>query len=179
MKYKKLIDELQECGVIKFGDFSLTSGIKSKYYIDVKKAITRPKILELICEQIIDIIVDQNIKVDYIACVELGAVPIGTIISIKTGLPLIIIRKTEKNHGLENRIIGDPEKTKIALLVEDITTTGGSVIDAVGVMRNEGLIVKNVISVVDRGEGAKESIEKECLNITSLVKIEDLISLIV
>lgn len=172
---KELGNKLQECGAIKFGDFTLASGIESKYYIDVKKAVTRPKILEIIAGHIIDTINNADIQADYIACIELGAVPIGTIISVVTGLPLLIIRKAEKDHGLKSRIVGDHEKKKIALLVEDVTTTGGSVISAVKVMRNEDLIVRYVISIVDRDEGAEEALKKEGLRLISLVKAKTLL----
>ena len=90
-------------------------------------------------------------------------------------MPLIIIRKSEKDHGLESRIIGDPEAKKVVLLVEDVTTTGGSVINAVQVLRNEGLVVKDIMVVVDRDEGAEEALEKEGLNLISLVKANSLL----
>lgn len=166
---------LKTCEAIKFGDFILASGKKSKYYIDVKKAITKPRILKMISNNIIEYMKANNIRPDYISCIELGAVPIGTAVSLETELPLIIIRKAGKNHGIKNRIIGDPEKKKVALLVEDVTTTGGSVISAVKVMRNEGLIVENVISIVDRDEGAEENLNKEGLTLISLVKVRTLL----
>ncbi len=170
MRYKDLEEKLQECGAIKFEDYRLVSGIDSKYYIDVKKAITRPEILGLIRKHIIDIIFKHYRKVDYIACVELGGVPIGTAISLATGLPLIIIRKEQKEYGLKNRIVGDIEKGKIALFVEDVTTTGGSVLNTVHILRNEGMIVQNVISVVDRDEGAKDALDKEGLTLRYLIE---------
>jgi len=175
MNNKELGDKLQECGAVKFGDFTLASGKKSRYYVDVKKAITKPKILELICEHVIDAIVDRCLKCDYIACVELGSVPIGTIVSVTMETPLLIIRKSQKDHGIKNRIIGDPEKKKIAILVEDVTTTGGSVISAVKALRDEGLIVQTVVSIVDRDEGAEEALAKEGLTLISLVKAKTLL----
>lgn len=175
MSNKELGDILQECGAVKFGDFTIASRKKSKYYIDVKKAATKPKILDLICGHIVDVISDHDIEADYIACVELGAVPIGVMVSVKTGLPLIIIRKVQKDHGLESRIIGDPEKAKTALLVEDVTTTGMSVISAVKALRDEGLIIRHVISVVDRDEGAEGALDKEGLTLMSLVKVKTLL----
>jgi orotate phosphoribosyltransferase len=175
MNDKKLGDKLQECGAVKFGDFTLASGKKSRYYVDIKKAVTKPEILELICEHVTNVIVDRNIQTDYIAAVELGAVPIGVMVSVLTGLPLLIIRKAQKDHGLKSRIVGDLEKTKTALFVEDVTTTGGSIIGAVKVLRDEGLIVETVISVVDREEGAEIALAEEGLTLISLVKAKTLL----
>ncbi len=173
--YEELGNILQSCKAIKFGEFTLASGKKSRYYVDVKKAITKPKILELICEHIVDIIRDLHINVDYVACVELGAVPIGVEVSIKTGLDLIIIRKERKDHGIQSKIVGDFEKTKTALLVEDVTTTGGSVILAVQTLRDAGIVVTKVISVVDRDEGAEEALDKEGLKLYTLVRAKTLL----
>lgn len=175
MNDKELTDTLQECGAIKLGDFSLASGKKSRYYVDIKKAITKPEVLKLICRHIADAIIDHDIQADYVACVELGAVPIGTMMSVWTGLPLIIIRKEQKDHGLESRIVGDLEKRKIALFVEDVTATGGSVISAVKVLRDEDMIVRTVISVVDRDEGAEDELGKEGLDLISIVEAKDLL----
>lgn len=172
---KELGDKLQECGAVKFGDFTLASGRKSRYYVDVKKAVTKPEILRLICKHITDVIVERNIEVDYVACVELGAVPIGVMISVWSGLPLIIIRKVQKDHGIKSRIIGDLEERKTALLVEDVTTTGGSVISAVQALRDNGLVTKKVISVVDRDEGAEDELGKEGLELISLVRVNTLL----
>lgn len=170
-----LKDILQECGAVKFGAFTLVNDQKSGYYIDIKKATTKPKILKLICDRIITIIKDRAIPVDYIACIELGGIPIGTIISYETGLPLLIIRKEEKSHGIKERIIGDFEKQKFVLLVEDVTTTGKSIISAVRVLRNECLIVRTIITVVDRDEGAVKNLHKEGLNLISLINAKSLL----
>jgi orotate phosphoribosyltransferase len=175
MNNKELGDILQECEAVKFGNFTLASGKKSRYYVDVKKAVTKPEILKLICRHIADVIIDHDIRADYIACVELGAVPIGVMMSVWTGLPLLIIRKAQKDYGLKSRIIGDPEKAKTVLLVEDVTATGGSVISAVKALRDEGLIVRKVISVVDRDEGAEDELGKEGLDLISLISAKTLL----
>lgn len=175
MRYKELENKLLECGIITFEDITLVSGNESKYYIDIKKGITKPLILNIIRRHIIEIIIKNKIKADFIVCVELGGVPIGTAVSLATGLSLIIIRKAQKEYGIKNRIVGDIEKGKIALFLEDVTTTGGSVVSAVQVLRNEGIIVKNVISVVDRDEGAEEALNKEELELLYLIKAKTLL----
>jgi orotate phosphoribosyltransferase len=174
MDHEELEYMLQDCGAIKFGDFTLASGEKSRYYVDIKNVVTKPKLLAIICNHILDEIIDLDNHVDYIACVELGSVPIGVGVSIRTGLDLIIVRKEEKDHGIKSKIVGEFEKDKHVLLVEDVTTTGESVIQGAQVLRYAGLIVKNVISIVDRNEGAEENLRKEELNLIALVVVNKL-----
>jgi len=170
----EIIQLLKDSGAIKFGDFTLASGKKSKYYIDVKLASTKPYELVEICDQIIDMLgvnfpfQPPPLEFDYIACVELGGVPIGTMVSVKTGMPLIIVRKAEKEHGTGGRLVGDLEKGKTALLIEDVTTTGGSSLRAVNALRDAGLHVDTVITVVDRQEGAEEAMSSVGIRLISL-----------
>lgn len=97
---RRLLKLLEEKKVIKTGDFILSSGKKSNYYVDIKKAITDPQVLDLIAE-----LIKMNIntdKIDKIAGPALGAVPIATAVSLKTKKPLIIIRKEKKGTGPQN-----------------------------------------------------------------------------
>jgi orotate phosphoribosyltransferase len=166
---------LKECGTIKFGDFTLASGKKSRYYIDVKKAVTKPRILRIICDHIVEKMKNHVIEPDYIACVELGGVPIGVLVADRTGLPLIIVRKETKDHGTKGRLIGDFEKGKTALLLEDVTTTGGSVSNAIKALRDKGLHVETIITVVDRQEGAEETISGMGIILIPLTTARDIL----
>lgn len=175
MDKKNIKEVLKECGTIKFGDFDMTSGEKSKYYIDVRKAITKPKTLRIICDQIIEKIKDFSLEMDYLACVELGGIPIGTLVADRTELPLIIVRKESKDHGIKGRLVGDFEKGKTVLLLEDVTTTGGSVLSAINSLRDEGLNVDNVITVVDRQEGAEDAMNEVGIILIPLTTASDIL----
>lgn len=169
---------LKACGTIKFGDFTLASGKKSRYYIDVRKAVTKPKTLRIICDHIIEKMKNHVIEPDYIACVELGGVPIGVLVADRTGLPLIIVRKGAKDHGTKGRLMGfekgkDPIGT--ALLLEDVTTTGGSVASAIKALKDEGLRVDTIITVVDRQEGAEETISGMGITLIPLTTARDIL----
>src|SRR5688572_12760874 len=118
-----LRDELVGCGAVKFGDFTLTSGKKSKYYVDVKQATTVPRILK----QIADAIGQKVGGAEVLAGVELGAVPILVAVALVTNKPYAIIRKGERTHGTGKKIEGQPVKGKRVLIIEDVTTTGSSV----------------------------------------------------
>lgn len=169
---------LKDCDAIRFGDFSLASGKRSKYYIDIRNVVTRPKSLKMICDHIIKKMKNYSLKPDYIACVELGAVPIGVIVSDRTGLPLIMVRKAEKDHGIKDRLVGfkkgrDPAGT--VLLLEDETTTGGSVLSAAKVLKDEGLVIDAIITVVSRQEGSEEAISGAGIMLISLITAEEIL----
>ncbi len=170
-----LEEELLGCGAVKFGDFTLASGKKSQYYVDVKKASVNPCILRKIAGEIKTLIESHDITVDAIACVELGGVPIGTAVSLELNKPLIIIRKQPKDHGISSPIIGEIKKGMVVLLVEDVTTTGGSAIKAIEALRNAGSIVFYAISVVDRDEGAHQNLDKIGVNLIYIVNARELL----
>lgn len=168
---KKLIDLLISCGAIKFGHFILTSGKESNYYIDIKQASTNPEILKIIAEEMKVYANDY----DMIAGMELGAVPIAVALSLESNKPYVIIRKEEKAHGTRKLIEGGDVKNKRVLIVEDVTTTGGSVRRAIRILRENGAFVDKVITVVDREEGARENLEKENVNLISLVSASEIL----
>ncbi len=171
---KDLADALKECEAIRFGDFTLASGKKSRYYVDIKKASTNPLILKLIARRILEIIKLQSIPADYIAGVALGGVPVAVAVSLETGLPLLIIRKEAKEYGTKGQIVGEIEQGKTVLLVEDVTTTGGSVLKAIETLEDEGMVVHNVIVVVDREEGAFKMLACAGIELIPLIRISEL-----
>ena len=160
-----LVDLLISCGAIKFGEFVLTSGKRSNYYIDIKQASTNPRILRMIAKRM----KDYARGYDVIAGMELGAVPIAVALSLESEKPFVIVRKQEKIHGTKKLIEGEDVNGKKVLVVEDVTTTGGSVIRAVKILRENGAIVDKVITVVDREEGAKERLNEENVELIPLV----------
>lgn len=170
----ELIDALKEC--VKKGDFTLASGKKSRYYIDIKKASTNPAVLKLVAHSIADILTAHSIPADIIGGVALGGVPIAVAVSLETSLPLLIIRKESKDYGTKGQIEGDVNKGKTVVLVEDVTTTGGSVLNAITTLRREGLIVKDVIAVVDREEGALHHLARANVKLTPLITISELLN---
>src|SRR5665648_180488 len=166
-----LITILQACGAVKFGDFTLASGKKSPYYIDIKCASTNPDVLEYIQKQMAAVISTGDLgDIDAVAGVELGGVPLATAVSLYTKLPLIIIRKSSKGYGTGGKIVGDLKEGMTVVLIEDVTTTGGSVMDAIKEIRQNNGIVTHVITVVDRCEGAYENLKAINVELRALVK---------
>ena len=165
-----LKEKLIECGAIKFGEFVLASGKKSKYYVDIKKASTKYEILELMGNMLA-----EKVKGDILAGVELGAVPLVAITAIKAKRDYLIIRKEKKEYGTSKLIEGDYKEGQEVDIIEDVVTTGGSVLRAIKILRSAGLTVNRVICVVDREEGGKENLEKEGVELISLIKARELL----
>ncbi|WP_456472412.1 orotate phosphoribosyltransferase [Methanocaldococcus sp.] len=160
---------LKDVGCIKFGDFILSSGKRSDYYVDIKKAITNPEVLEAIGKEIA-----KRVYEDKIAGIELGSVPIASVTSVFSKKPLIIIRKKAKDYGTKSKIEGDLKEGERVLIVEDVTTTGNSVIKAIEKVRKLGGIVERVIVVVDREEGAEENLKKLGVKLEPLVRVSEI-----
>jgi orotate phosphoribosyltransferase len=171
---KELIATLKACGAVRYGDFTLASGKKSKYYIDIKKASTDPKTLKLIARQAAFKVKEMNVSL--VAGVELGGVPLATAVSMETELPLLIVRKSIKDYGTKSRFVGEIKPEDQIVMLEDVTTSGGSVRNAIEIVRETGANVKYVITVVDREEGAKESLEEAGAELVPLVTASDLLS---
>ena len=170
----KLISLLKEVQCVKFGEFILASGKKSNYYVDIKKATTNPRVLKTAAQLIKSYLNDElneNLK---IAGVELGSVPIATAVSIETEKDLIIIRKKAKDYGTKNKIEGTLNENDKVIVVEDVTTTGGSVAKAVDEIRKNGGVVEKVFVIVDRMEGAKENLKNMDVELIPLVNVDEL-----
>src|ERR1700722_3428818 len=147
----------------KGGPFQLASGAMSDYYLDMKPTMFSPEGLSLIAEIAFGLLHDDP-NVDSIGGLELGAVPIVRAVSMRShnGRPIdaFVVRKDKKGHGTDKKIDGNFRPNTTVVLFEDVTTRGGSVMEAVRAVRAQGATVTKVISVVDRLEGAAENLKK-------------------
>lgn len=166
----ELLEMLVGCGAVKFGRFRLTSGRESDYYIDIKAASTRPEILRRIAEEMA-----KYVKGTRLAGMELGAVPIVAAVSLQTGLPFVMLRKQPREHGTGSQIEGELRAGEMVTLLEDVATTGGSMLRSVALLRGAGAEVPRAVVVVDREEGAREALQREGVELVALVKISELL----
>lgn len=169
----ELIKLLKKNDAIKFGDFTLSSGKKSSYYVDMKRAVTDPVILSKVADMISKRI--NKTETDKIAGPALGAIPIVTAVSLKSGIPMLMIRKAKKGYGTSKLIEGDLKEGDSVVVVEDVTTTGNSLINAIKAVSENGGNVEKAFVVVDRAEGALENFDREGLTLEPLISIKNLI----
>lgn len=158
----------------------LVSGRTSSFYFNMKPTMLHPEGASLIAESILDALGAE--KADYIGGLEMGAVPIATAVSAASHargkpLPAFFVRKAAKDHGaqklVEGLAPGESLAGKRVIIVEDVTTTGGSSMKAIEAVRKEGAEVARVITVVDRDEGAVAAFAAAKLPFTAILTIED------
>jgi len=171
MATEGLIDALRDAEAVKFGEFELSHGGTSEYYVDKYVFETDPECLELIAEAFAARIGDERL-----AGVALGAVPLVATTAVATGRPYVIVRKSAKEYGTGNRIEGELEAGDEVVVLEDIATTGRSAADAVEALRDAGATVERVLVVVDREEGARGTLEGIGVELESLVTASELLA---
>jgi orotate phosphoribosyltransferase len=169
-----IVDHLLACGAVKFGDFTLTSGATSRYYVDVKAAMTDPATLKAIAHRMAQVAAREG-PFHAVAGMELGAVPLATALSLEANLPMLIVRKGERKHGTGKRIEGrDPRGLKV-LVVEDVTTSGKSTLEAIEVLRAAGATVEYAVVVVDRESGAIAALAEAKVHLDALASVSQLL----
>src|SRR5256886_5798321 len=147
----RFVAALKAAGALQFGTFTLASGRTSPYYIDIKRAVTRPDLLRLIADGMVPFAGDA----DRIAGVELGAVPIAAAVSLASGKPYVMVRKASKEHGTKHEFEGELSRGDRGLFVEDVVTTGGTLRGAIERLRGHGAVIEGCVCVVDREGGGQ------------------------
>ena len=168
-----LADGLLEAGCIKFGDFTLKSGLNSPIYIDLRQIITYPKLLEQIGQAYLPIL--KTLQFDRIAGLPYAAIPIATAISLVGNYPMIYPRKEVKTYGTKAEIEGEYHAGETVIVIDDLATTGGSKFEAIEKLTGVGLVVKDVVVLVDRQSGAKESLEQAGYSLHAVLTISQLL----
>ena len=154
------------------GNFTLRSGRTSNYYLDKYLFSTRPEILEPLGRMFAQLI--DTTATDRLAGAELGGIPLVTAASLATGLPAIFVRNKKKDYGTSKQIEGKIKKGDRLILLEDIATTGGQILEAAQTLEQLGANIVKVIAVIDRSEGARQNIENAGYTFESLFTKQDL-----
>ncbi len=153
------------------GEFTLRSGRKSTFYIDKYLFETQPAILAELGRRFAQKVTPET---TLIAGAELGGVSLAAATAMASDLPFVIMRNAKKDYGTAKAFEGKLESGDRVLLVEDIATTGGQVIEAANVIRDLGATVERIVAVVNRGEGAAENIAEAGFTFESLLTNKDL-----
>ena len=170
MTRDELIARIKQAAYLE-GDFTLRSGKKSKYYLDKYRFETQPDILATLGAMFAERIPHGT---DRLAGPELGGVALAAATSLAGGLPFVIVRNAKKDYGTANQYEGVLDKGESVLLLEDIATTGGQVLEAAKTLTEFGCKVNGILAVIDRLEGARENIEAQGYSFDTLLTRDDL-----
>ena len=163
--------ECYKLGIIKFGKFTLKSGIESPFYVDLRPLASDPKILKNLAKYLLDITPLEHI--DLICGVPYAALPMATAMSLDSQIPLIIKRKEAKTYGTKKLIEGIFHKGQNCLLVEDVITSGKSLVETITEVEKEDLQISDIVVVLDRQQGGKELLENKGFRVHTLFNITE------
>jgi len=170
---KSLADGLLSADCIKFGEFTLKSGLTSPIYIDLRRIITHPKLLADIAQAYLPIL--SILEFSRIAGLPYAAIPIATAISLAGDYPMIYPRKEAKSYGTKAEIEGEYHAGETVVVIDDLATTGGSKFEAIEKLTGAGLVVKDVVVLIDRQSGAKESLAQAGYSLHAVLTISQLL----
>ena len=170
---RSLIRDLIRSGCFRFGEFVLKSGKVSPFYVDLRLLISHPAILRRTANAYASIL--PKLEGARLAGIPLAAVPLATAVSLLTGIPGVIPRMEQKAHGSGKRIEGLYKPGDRIILLDDVITTGGSKLEAARLLREEGLIVEDLVVLVERGTEGRRQLEGDGIRLFSFMKIEEML----
>lgn len=172
MENEKLILQLYKIGAIKFGRFKLKSGKISPYYLDLRFLCSYPKILKEVAKAYSRVL--SKIKHNAIAGIPYTGIPIATAIALLFNERMIFTRKEAKDHGTAKMIEGVFKPKEKVILIDDVISDGASKLETIKPLKNEGLVVKDIIVLLDRGQGGPAIMKKngyECHAIANIYNV--------
>ncbi|MCC6127966.1 MAG: orotate phosphoribosyltransferase [Chlamydiae bacterium] len=173
MTHESLAVKLFHLGVIRFGSFTLKSGLVSPIYVDLRLTISSPQLLASIAQGLYERV--RTSSFDLLCGVPYTAFPFAVAMSIQHNIPLILQRKEKKDYGTKRMVEGIYQKGNTCLIVEDVITTGSSILETAGYLREEGLIVRDAVVLVNREQGGERKLLEQNIRLHSALTLSEII----
>lgn len=169
----EIAGQLLEAGCIKFGQFTLKSGLQSPFYIDLRQLVSHPRLLASVAAAYLPVL--RPLSFDRLAALPYAALPIATAISLQSGWPMLYPRKETKEYGTRAGIEGQYQPGERVVVIDDLATTGGSKFEAIEKLTAAGLQVKDVVVLIDRQSGAAESLAQAGYQLHAVFTLDQLL----
>ena len=168
---RKVLEGLIKTECFKLGEFVLKSGLKSPFYVDLRRVASDPKVLRLAGKAYAQLM--RDLDFDRVAGIPVAALPLASAASLETGTPMIYPRIPPKAHGTGNSIEGEWKSGEKALLLDDLITTGKSKQEAIEVLRGEGLVVTDLVVLLERGAAGRRDMDAAGVKLHAFAQIEE------
>ncbi|XP_076233770.1 rudimentary-like [Calliopsis andreniformis] len=170
---RELAITLYDINAVKFGDFVTKVGLKTPVYFDLRVIVSYPKVMTRLAKALWKLKENYS-EASQLCGVPYTALPLATLISVNSNIPMLIKRKEAKAYGTKKIIEGQFKPGENCVIIEDVVTSGSSIIDTVQSLRNEGLKVSEALVVIDREQGGKKNIENHGIKMRSLYTVTKL-----
>lgn len=173
MEAHDLALRLHDIEAVKFGSFTLKTGIESPIYVDLRLLISYPLLLKAISEMMWNLI--KHKEFELLCGVPYTALPMATAISLSHNIPMIMRRKEVKAYGTKKLIEGNYNSGHRCVIIEDIITSGTSIIETIEPLKYEGVVVRDVVVLIDREQGGRENLEERNVNLQSVLTLSEIL----
>ncbi|MEX2237321.1 MAG: orotate phosphoribosyltransferase [Dehalococcoidia bacterium] len=173
MDRRALIQLLAEAEVVRTGNFTLKSGATSPVYIDLRRLVGYPNVLREVASAYADRA--SKLKFDVLAALPYAALPIGTALSLDMERPLVYPRKERKDYGTAKQVEGVFEEGQRALVIDDVITDGGAKLEGIEALEGAGLVVQDILVLVDREAGGRETLAERGYRLHTILTLAEIL----
>lgn len=173
---EELALKLSEIGAIKFGLFTLKSGLKSPIYVDLRVLVSYPNALRMVGKQLAE--KAEKLKFDCIAGIPFAAISIATAVSLEKNWRMIFPRKDVKDYGTKALVEGKFSAGETVLVIDDLITNGASKFEAISPLEKSGLKVKDILVIIDREQGGEAELAKNKLKLHSIFTVSEVLEIL-